>query len=440
MKWVAAAILLLVAALVFRLGLLAYAMYALLGVMLLSKWLSRTWAENLSAQRECNRVAVNVGEKVAVMVTLQNRGLLPVAWALVEDLLPRGTTFLDPPSLSLLGNRLQLCSFLPRGRARLFYQLQCNRRGYHQIGPLMLETGDLFGLDRRYRMLTAPHFLLVYPEIAPLEGYDLASRMPLGEIRMSHRLFEDPTRIAGVRGYEAGDPLNRVHWRATARAGTLQCKVYEASTVAGATLLLDFHQADYESRHEPFRSELAVMATASIAHAVYEMGQQIGLVTNGRDAADRIRQEGFHGELRSRTAARKAAEMSARSDRLQPVVVPTRRGPEQLLRILEALARVELTDGLGFPQLIAETACRLPRDATVIAVVSALSPDIAAALGDLRRRGMAVTVVLNLYDEDDFVEAAARLLAQGIAACHLRDRESIVTVCREYRIGHGHTV
>jgi len=43
------------------------------------------------------------------------------------------------------------------------YQLKCNRRGYHQIGPLVVETGDLFGLHRRYRVLTSPHFLLVYP-------------------------------------------------------------------------------------------------------------------------------------------------------------------------------------------------------------------------------------------------------------------------------------
>jgi len=436
MRWFAAVVGLLIAALVFQLGLLAYAMYALLGIMLLSKWLSRTWVENLTAIRECNRVAVNVGEKVAVVITLRNRGLLPVAWALVEDLLPRGAMIFDPPSLSLLGSRLQLFSFKPRGQAMLFYQLQCNRRGYHQIGPLMVETGDLFGLDRRYRMLTSPHFLLVYPEIAPLEGYELASRMPLGEVRMSHRLFEDPTRIAGVRAYEAGDPLNRVHWRATASTGSLHSKVYEPSTVAGATLLLDFHQADYESRHEPYRSELAVMAAASIAHAIYEMGQQIGLVTNGRDAADRIRQQGWDFDLRSRKAARQAAEMRERSERLQPIVVETRRGPEQLLRILETLARVELTDGLSFRQLIAETACRLPRDATVIAVLPSLSAEIAAALGDLRRRGMAVAAVLNLYDEDDFVRAAGRLLAEGIGACHLRDREAVVTVCRQYRMGH----
>ena len=83
--------------------------------------------------------------------------------------------------------------------------------------------------------------------------------------------------------------------------------------------------------------------------------------------------------------------MHNRSDRLQPIVVETRRGPEQLLRILESLARVELTDGLSFRQLIAETGCRLPRDATVIAVLPSLSAETATALGDLRRRGMAVS-------------------------------------------------
>ena len=41
--------------------------------------------------------------------------------------------------------------------------------------------------------------MLVYPKVVPLSGYDIASRRPIGEIRMTHRLFEDPTRIAGVR-------------------------------------------------------------------------------------------------------------------------------------------------------------------------------------------------------------------------------------------------
>ena len=92
---------------------------------------------------------------------------------------------------------------------------------------------------------------------------------------MTYRLYEDPTRIAGVRRYEAGDPLNRVHWRATARTGVLHSKVYEPSTVVGVTLLLDFHIAAHDPRHEPVRSELAITAAASIANAVYLLGQRL---------------------------------------------------------------------------------------------------------------------------------------------------------------------
>ena len=251
---------------------------------------------------------------------------------------------------------------------------------------------------------------------------------------MSHRLYEDPTRIAGVRGFEPGDPLNRVHWRATARTGTLHSKVYEPSTVAGATLLLEFHRAAYDPRHEPYRSELAVTAAASIANALYQLGQQVGLVTNARDAADRIRQEGWDYDLRSRKAARRAAVMADESDRLQPVIVETQRGPEQLMRILETLARMELTDGLDFAQLVAETASRLPRDATVIALVPAVSPAAAVALGSLRRKGFAVTAIVNLYDEDDFERAAGQLAAEGIEARRISGPEEIAAVCRNYAL------
>ncbi len=432
MKWFAGACLLLLIALAFDLGLLAYAMYALLGVMIASRFLARTWAESLAAERECNRLTANVGDLVAVVLHVRNRGGLPVPWVLLEDLLPRHAFLPPPPRLLVKGKRLQLAMLKGRSRKTILYQLECNRRGYFQIGPLVLETGDLFGLHRRYRVVTDPHFLMVYPEVLALEGYDVASRRPIGEIRMSYRLYEDPTRIAGVRRFEPGDPLNRVHWRATARTGELHSKVYEPSTIAGATLVVDFHRDAYHPRDRDFRSELAVTAAASLANALYEMNQQAGLVTNGRDAADRIRQEGWDYDIRSRRAARRVAEMVATSDRLEPLVVPTQRGAEQLMRILETLARIELTDGLTFAELLAETAGRLPRDATVLAILHAVPDATAIALGNLRRSGFAVSAVLNLYEINDYEQAAGRLLAEGIEARHLRDRASIGTVCRDY--------
>lgn len=251
---------------------------------------------------------------------------------------------------------------------------------------------------------------------------------------MSYRLYEDPTRIAGVRRYLPGDPLNRVHWKATARTAVLHSKVYEPSTVAGITLLLDFHQDSHDPRHEPVRSELGVTAAASLAHAVYELGQQIGLVTNGRDAADRIRVEGWDYDIRTRDAARRAASMSEASDRLQPVIVETRRGPEQLTRIFETLARLELTDGLHLPELLIETTGRMPRDATIVAILPSVDERHVIALQNLQRQGFAVTAILSIFEEFEFSQAAGPLLAGGIDARQLKDEPSIADLCRQWAL------
>jgi uncharacterized protein (DUF58 family) len=431
MKWVLGAILLLAVGLVLQLGLLVYAMYVLLGVLLASRYFARTWIASLSATRECNRLSVEIGDKVAVVVTLRNEGRFPIPWLLIEDSLPRGALRQRPPRLRVHGRRSSITRLPARGESTLLYQVSFEMRGYYQIGPLLLESGDLFGLHRRYRVTTKPHFVLVPPKIVPLDAYDLASRRPVGEVRMTHRLFEDPTRISGVRPYQEGDPLKRVNWRATARTGELHSKTYEPSSIAGATFLLDFHRDSYFDRTEPHCSELAVTAVASLANAVYQMGQQIGLATNGRDAADRIRQEGWRHEFRTRDAARANLGMRDRNDRLQPVLVETGRGAEQLQRILETLARAELTDGLSFSQLVTETSSRLPRDATVVALLPTVSAETAMALGNLRRSGFAITAVLVAIDDEIYAESAGRLVAEGIDCRRIEDEMSLSTLCNQ---------
>jgi uncharacterized protein (DUF58 family) len=427
-------------------------MYVLLGLLLISRALARGWIGGLSATRTCRMVGADalkmldappgseghpigftaeIGDRIAVKIVVRYAGRLPVPWVLVEDLLPRSALDKRFPRLKIKGKRLQISMLRAGGDAEVRYQVECLSRGYYQVGPVVLENGDLFGLHRRYRVATEPTFLLVYPRIVPLLGYDIASRRPIGDVRLTHRLFEDPTRIAGVRPYEAGDPLNRIHWRATARTGVLHSKIQEPSTLAGATVLLDFHTTGYHQRGEPFRSELAVTTAVSLANGVWEMGQQIGFVTNGRDAADRIRVEGWHNvDPRTRQAAR-ATAMSEESQRLQPLVVPTRRGAEQLQRIREVLARVELTDGLTFAQLVLECAPRLPKDATVLAVLPDVSVETAITLGNLRRQGWAVSAVLVQLDDDGLEKAYARLVAEGIRDLrHLRDEAELPDLCR----------
>ncbi len=363
---------------------------------------------------------------------MTNTGGLPVPWVLLEDMLPAKALAENRGRLRVKKRRFKIAMVRAHGEIALNYEIEFLMRGYYQVGPLVLETGDLFGLHRRYRVGSAPHFVLVYPRVVPLEGFDLASRRPIGEVLLTHRLYEDPTRIAGVRGYEAGDPMNRVHWRASARTGQLHSKIYEPSTIAGATLLLDFHQAGYDSSREPQRSELAVTATVSLAHALYQLGQQVGLVTNGRDAADRIRLEGWAGDFRTRKEAQQSVAMREQSERLQPIVVETRRGIVPFQRIRETLARVELTDGLTVAQLLEETSSRLPRDATVVAILGAVSAETALALGSLRRRGFAVAAILVIIEGEALDHALIRLLAEGIEVRQLKNEAELPALCQRH--------
>jgi uncharacterized protein (DUF58 family) len=434
MKWYLIVGIFLLAAMVLQLGFLVYALAVLLAVMLGSRFLAAAGIEQIAAERTCSLEAAEVGDVLRVRLRIRNAGRLPMAWLLVEDVLPPKPLSQRPPALKLEGRPIRIMTMWPGQERTLEYAVHFHRHGYYQIGPVLLESGDLFGLYRRYRIAREPHFVLVYPRVVPLRSYDLASRRPIGEVLVLHRLYEDPTRIAGVRSYQYGDPLNRIHWRATARTLTLHSKVYEPSTIAGATLLLDLHRDSYPERGEPYRSGLAVTTAASLAYTLCHLNQQVGLVTNGRDAAERIRVQGWDGDYRTRSAARQHATPDDANHRLQPLVVPTNRGPDQFPRILQTLARAELNDGLTLPELVREAGHHLPRDATVVALLASVTPETALCLGSLRRRGYAVTAILILFLDPEREAAFARLLAEGIEVRHLQNEAELAQLCERHSL------
>jgi uncharacterized protein (DUF58 family) len=438
MKWALGIVGLLVVGLVFHLNLLVYAMYVLGGALLLGRFLARTWTENLVARRTTVENVCEIGDAIAMSVELENRGRLSVPWILLEDSLPRPARPDLRPRVQVEGPWVALTRLAPGETETVFeYHVKFLQRGYYQFGPLLVETGDVFGLHRRYRLLTEPQFVLVLPKVLPLQGYNLASRRPIGEIRVAHRLFEDPTRLAGVRPFQQGDPLNRIHWRATARTGQLHSRVYENSRVAGATFLLDFHQQNFPGPLGANSAELAIVTVAALANAVFLQGRQLGLVTNGRDAADRVREEGWAGEFLNRTLARQQAAAPGENTRLRPVIVPTRKSADSLLRLLQTLGRLEPTDGLDFAALLREAAAQLPRDATVVAVFSRVTPEMALALGELVRQGFLVAAIVVTFGAEalpDWAkppEWAEILLAQGINFHIVNSEDAVTNLCAQ---------
>ena len=435
MKWILGTLALLAVGLVLKLSLLVYAMYVLLGILLLTRFFTRTWTEKITASRQVTGEVFEMGETCEVAVEIENHGPLAIPWLILEDSLP--SEALMSQRIKVDGGRLMLAR-LARGEIEsLKYQVTFRQRGYYQLGPLLLETGDVFGLHRRFRIAGEPHFALVLPKVLPLQGYNLASRRPMGEIRVVHRLFEDPTRLAGVRPYQQGDSLNRIHWRATARTGELHSRIFETSRIAGATFLLDFHTQSFQGSSGTVSAELAIVTVASLANAVFLMGQQIGLISNGRDAADRIREEGWHAEFITRADAHRRAAEPLANDRLRPVQVETGKGGEKMKQLLETLARLEHTDGLDFSEMLTAIISKVSRDATVIPVLRQVTPAIAIALGELVRRGFLVTAVVVAFDQESVPdwaqppEWAALLLAHGIDFRMVNSEEAVMNLCAE---------
>ncbi|MDZ4859073.1 MAG: DUF58 domain-containing protein [Candidatus Hydrogenedentes bacterium] len=394
----------------------AFAIYAFLLLVVIANLSSLAWLSGLDCTRTISQTVLAQGEDMDIQVTLTNRRGWPIPWIFVEDISPSG--------FPLAGDNTRLAVLMPGRSITLNYTLTCPRRGYHRIGPLLMESGDLFGLQRRFRTGRQQDYVSVLPTVAYIDTFSVAARRPQGPVRISNRVYEDPTRIASLREYVPGDPFNRIHWKASARTGQLFVKQSEPSNVLGATLVLDLFAPLYQGETGEERTELAITTTASIAYLLQMSGEQVGMLTNARDAAEVAKFDVETRESLSRQQAEYNVVGEDESTRLSPLTVPTRRSPVQALQIVENLARVLPTDGLDIGQTILAHYEKFPRDAALIAVVPQVTEDLSMILAQMKLSGFAVTVFL-IRNQASYEKAAGLLLAHNINCIHIEHERQL---------------
>ena len=228
-----------VVAAIFRSDFVLTLIYLFLGIYILGRWWSQKALRGLTVRRALNH-RLFLGESTQVTLEFVNPSVLPVVWLQVHDSFP---VLLGAP-----GFFRQVFSLGSYGRAAFSYTVEGRRRGYHTIGPLALHSGDIFGLSERQTRRLAAEYLIVYPKIVPLTRVGLPSRAPLGALRHSRPIYEDPSRILGKRNYVSGDSLRRVDWKATAAIGRLQVKLYEPSIALETAIFLNLNLAEYPAR------------------------------------------------------------------------------------------------------------------------------------------------------------------------------------------------
>ncbi|MBF6591313.1 MAG: DUF58 domain-containing protein [Ktedonobacterales bacterium] len=354
----------------------------------------------VSVRRSFSTRRAEIGDEVILTLTIDNRKLLPLPRLEVEDEVPeegvsiRGArleTSVKPLRLLQI-NVLSLWAFQ---RVTRRYRMRCLARGIYTFGPMTLRSGDPFGLLTRERSETAVERVLIYPLVVPLERFGLPARAPFGERPAPRRLLEDPLRIGGVRPYEPGDEPRRIHWKATARTGELQSKVFEPS--AHHTLAIFADQRTYDNPvlgYDPALVELAISVAASVATWGLEQGYAVGLYANGILAEAEAVAPTMRGP--NDAPLDEAAIQRAIASAKLRIRIPPSTSRDHIVRIQESLARVIPYFATPITEILAAEESRLPYGSTVVYIgtPSGLGGEGIEQLRRLRARGAAVALLL----------------------------------------------
>lgn len=335
----------------------------------ISRYWSRHLFDRLTFKRWTRERRSFIGDAVTLNVSLENRKPLPLPWyewrlGLAEALPVENEALAAAASPGL--------KWIVRRGALGWYQkhewtfaLRPAERGYHAFGQTSLRSADLLGVFPRALANDEMDHLVVFPRVFSLEDLGLPSDRPFGERKGGNRIFEDPLRIAGLRQYRPGDPLRRIDWKATARQGDLQSRVYEPSATQQIYLMVNI-----DTMIHPWegylRDELERIVSVAASLAVWAAGARyaVGLLANG-----------------------------AFPDADRPIRLRPSRSRDQLARVLEALAVIQpLTMG-DLAGAIQRESGRIPAGSTIVVVAALIPGELAATISRLRAEGNHTFVV-----------------------------------------------
>lgn len=236
---------------------LAYGLVLLMGVA----WLAGRRKVALTVGRSKVPTRVREGQRVDVELSLTARRRLSTI--VLEELLPAqfGTAKRFPLTALRSGQELtRSYTFIPR------------RRGKYDVGPLVAEWSDPFGLTHRRVVLDVPAPIIVHPSTELVHD------------RVITRAWDDPPirppvskpwptgfEFYGMRDYVSGDDPRRIVWRATARTldlktgtGRYLVRESEQGVTDRVNIFIDTNQSSHSPGDTSTTFEQAVRAAASL--------------------------------------------------------------------------------------------------------------------------------------------------------------------------------
>jgi uncharacterized protein (DUF58 family) len=294
------------------------------------------------------------GETFLFSTRIRNAKILPVL-AQLSLSFPKAFQSADSPAE--LGKN---CSLLWYQEVNFSCRLNALRRGVYRLGAAELRVGDLFGFYAGKADTASAIDVIVYPRLIPLKPVRLPRRDFFG-IPGSQSPIEDPVYVYGTREYQSGRPARYIHWKASARLSQLQEKICEPAAQEKILLIVAVDHFYQNQAHADFEKILEVAASAAVHFD--RTGFAVGLVTNGvlKGGGSPVLQIG--------------------------------RGTRQIPKILETLARLQMTPSADLGDIL-RRGLKLPWGTTAVS----LSYDSGESCKEIlaffnHRRGPMVSVV-----------------------------------------------
>jgi Protein of unknown function DUF58 len=248
-------------------------------------WIARS-GNRLGLARSLGATQVEVGQRAVVHLELTNVG--PTTGVLlIEEQIPWA-----------LGARPRFVidTMRPGWRRQVDYAVQADVRGRYGIGPMRVRVGDPFGLLELHRTFTKTATLVVIPSTEPLPAIPLRGAWTGTGDNRPRPFASGGAADVTVRDYRVGDDLRRVHWRSTARVGSLMVRREEQPWQSRCTLFVDNRARVHRGQGPHSSLERAVTTAASIAVHLTAQGFQVRLVSAvGEEIA-----QGWHdGDVRA---------------------------------------------------------------------------------------------------------------------------------------------
>lgn len=213
------------------------------------------------------RTRVVVGERAVGGLTLANRGSRAILPSRI--VLPVGSG----------RGEFGIQRLAPGEEAEELFAIPTQRRGVVKVGPVSVVRGDPLGLFERAHRRDEPVDLFVHPRTVLFDGQSLGYLRDLEGLPAAD-LSRDDVSFHALLEYQPGDDLRHVHWRSTARTGTMMVRQYEETRRSHFVIGLSRSSGDY-AQDDDF--ELAVSAAGSIGLRALRDSQRVDMRVQGRE-------------------------------------------------------------------------------------------------------------------------------------------------------------